>query len=141
MLINKNAVSNTYTVEVRIPTGTTSLQFFFPDVPYLRDKLITGLVASTSLYGVSTGLINLCPAAGGENMFITLATSNGDQFVQNIPVTELQNNLGGSANIVNTNGIWGIAPRNIVWTKSFIFFPIGGFTTNTVAQFNIFYNV
>jgi hypothetical protein len=141
MLINKNAVNNTYTVEVRIPTGTTSLQFFFPDVPYLRDKLITGLVASTSLYGVSTGLINLCPAAGGENMFITLATSNGDQFVQNIPVTELQNNLGGSANIVNTNGIWGIAPRNIVWTKSFIFFPIGGFTTNTVAQFNIFYNV
>ena len=75
------------------------------------------------------------------NMFITLATSNGDQFVQNIPVTELQNNLGGSANIVNSNGIWGIAPRNIVWTKSFIFFPIGGFTTNTVAQFNIFYNV
>ena len=141
MLINKNAISNTYTVEVTIPNGSTALQFFFPDIPYLRDKMITGIVASTSLYGVSTGLLNLCPAAGGENMFITLATSNGDQFVQNIPVTELQNNLGGSANIVNTNGIWGIAPRNIVWTKSFIFFPIGGFTTNTVAQFNIFYNV
>lgn len=141
MLINKNAISNTYTVEVNIPNGSTALQFFFPDIPYLRDKMITGLVASTSLYGVSTGLLNLCPAAGGENMFITLQTFSGEQFIQNIPVTELQNNLGGSANILNTNGIWAFAPRNVVWPKSFIYFPISGFPTNRVAQFNIFYTV
>ena len=141
MLINKNAISNTYTVEVSIPTGTTSLQFFFPDIPYLRDKMITGFSASSALFGVSTGLQNISPSAGGLNMFITLATSNGDQFIQNIPVVELHTIFGGSTFYINTNSIMGIAPRNVVWTKSFIYFPAAGFTTNTVAQFNIFYLV
>ena len=54
--------------------------------------------------------------------FITLATSNGDQFIQNIPVVELHTIFGGSTFYINTNSIMGIAPRNVVWTKSFIYF-------------------
>jgi hypothetical protein len=141
MLINKNAISNTYTVEVSIPNGSTALQFFFPDIPYLRDKMITGMCASTSLYGVSTGLQNVSVSAGGANMFITLQTFSGEQFIQNIPAIELTNNLGGSQFYINTNTAWAFAPRNVVWPKSFIYFPVAGFSTNVVAQFNIFYNV
>lgn len=140
MLINKNAISNTYTVEVSIPAGTTSLQFFFPDIPYLRDKLITGIVASAAEKGVSTGLNNIAIAADGLNMFMTLQTFSGEQFIQNLPVIELSNNLGTTEAFINTNTIWGIAPRNVVWTKSFIYFPTASYTAGTVAQFNIFYN-
>lgn len=140
MLINKNAISNTYTVEVAIPTGTTSLQFFFPDIPYLRDKMITGICASTSQKGVSTGLTNIAVGLTGLNMFMTLQTFSGEQFIQNIPVMELTNNLGGSETFINTNTIWGIAPRNVVWPKSFIYFPTATYAPGSVAQFNIFYN-
>ena len=140
MLINKNAISNTYTVEVVIPNGTTSLQFFFPDIPYLRDKMITGIVASAALKGVSTGLNNIAIAADGLNMFMTLQTFSGEQFIQNLPVIELSNNLGTTEAFINTNTIWGIAPRNVVWPKSYIYFPTATYTDNTVAQFNIFYN-
>ena len=141
MLINKNAISNTYTVEVVIPSGSTSLQFFFPDVPYLRDKLITGVTTSTSQTGVSTGLGNIAVSVSGINMFVTFQTFSGEQFIQNIPAIELTNNLGGSNTVINTNTIWGFAPRNIVFPKSFIYFPSAGFATGSVAQFNIFYLV
>lgn len=141
MLINKNAISNTYTVEVSIPNGSTSLQFFFPDIPYLRDKMITGFSASSALYGVSTGLQNISVTSGGLNMFVTLQTFSGEQFVQNMPVIELHTIFGGSQFYINTNSITGMAPRNIVWPKSFIYFPSSGFSTNVVAQFNIFYLV
>lgn len=144
MFLNKNLVGNTYTVEVRLYSTQTTQQINFPDVPYLRDKIITGVVASGAPAGVSTGLPNYVNsfAFGANGCFVNLQTDNGDYFIQNMPIQELMNNSGdngaGEYTFYNTNGIMMTSARRVVWPKSYLFFPTP-LTVDAVIQFNIFY--
>ena len=144
MFLNKNLVGNTYTVEVRLYSTQTTQQVNFPDVPYLRDKIITGVVGSNAPSGVSTGLPNYINSFvfGANSCFVNLQTDNGDYFIQNMPIQEMINNSGdngaGEYTLYNTNGILMTSARRIVWPKSYLFFPTP-LTVDAVIQFNIFY--
>lgn len=148
MFLNKNLVGNTYTVEVQLYSTQTTQQINFPDVPFLRDKIITGIVGSGAPSGVTTGLPNYINSfnLGLNACFVNLQTDNGDYFMQNMPIQELLCNTGTSSNpsysgqytFYNTNGILMTSARRVVWPKSYLFFPTP-LPVNAVMQFNIFY--
>lgn len=137
-------------IEVSLNSGTAT-QFSFPEQPYLRGKKIVGIMASQALFGVDTGKLNICFAQNytpsTTPCFLTFQESTGLNFIQNLPLVEL-NPVSyadvkiGASNVYNLNnrgGLFEIKPRVIVWTKCFLFFPVPLGVDTYCAQFQIFY--
>ena len=115
---------------------------------------------SVNTYSAQSGLFNLFgaltlqgpfTALATNSIFITLQDIHGNQFIQNMPVLELNPfnlNSNGGATVgiskYNIDGILSFAPREIVWTKSFLSVPTAAFTTPSANdrgfQFSIFFN-
>lgn len=153
MILNKLGVGKTYTLEVQPLNSATQTTWQFPDIPFLREKYITGIALSTNLYGITSGKNNVgyyIPLNTTMSMFLTLVDNTGKQFIQNMPLDELvcqsyqqNNNATVTSNFIgsyNTNGLVTFKPINIVWTKCYIYLPaaLGG-VTNTCCQFNVYY--
>jgi hypothetical protein len=152
MILNKFSVKKVFTLEV-IPTASaTQTTWQFPDIPFLREKYITGISLSTNSYGVTSGKSNLglgIPVNTAYSSFLTLVDNTGKQFIQNMPLDELaaqsyiKNNDSSSVNnyiySYNTNGLMVFKPVNIVWTKCFIYFPVATGLSNYCCQFNVYY--
>lgn len=149
MNINKYCISKSYTVEIIPSNSAVGNQYNFPDIPYLRNKFIVGVAASQNFVGVTSGKLNLNLYAGVSlyPSFLTLADTEGKQFIQNMPIAELivavtRDSTALVANQVYTNNVNGInlfKPRNVAWTKSYVFFPTATGVANACLQFNIFY--
>lgn len=133
-----------------VDTGVAGYQVSFPDQPYLRGRKIVGLSCGTiwqldngneNIFRVSTNLFDY-------PVFITLTNSSNTQFIQNMPAVELnstyhQNTQGLlTDNIpVNLNGIILWEPTEVVWPKSYLWFPAGvnGANPNVSAVFTVYY--
>jgi hypothetical protein len=152
MILNKFGVGKTYTLEVIPLASATQTTWQFPDIPFLREKYITGIALSTAAAGITSGKSNLgywIPASTSYSSFLTLVNNQGTQFIQNMPLDELvcqswqQNNNATSANnfitSYNTNGLVSFKPVNIVWTKCYIYFPAAIAQSNWCCQFNVYY--
>ena len=152
MILNKFGVGKIYTLEVQPLNSATQTTWQFPDIPFLREKYITGIALSTNAAGITSGKPNLgyyLPIVNTYSSFLTLVNNTGNQFIQNMPLDELvcqswqQNNNATSANnyiaSYNTNGLVSFKPINIVWTKCYIYFPAATALSNYCCQFTIFY--
>jgi len=152
MILNKLGVKKTYTLEVQPLNSATQTTWQFPDIPFLREKYITGISLSNNANGVTSGKENfghLVPENTTYSAFLTLVNNTGIQFIQNMPLDELciQTTISvvasssGSRYITssNTNGLLIFKPVNIVWTKCFIYLPSAIALSNLCCQFNIYY--
>lgn len=154
MFLNNISISDSITVDFPILNPTTTQQYTFPDIPYLREKKVFAIALNTSAFGVDTGLnnIGLSMALGmmvNKSAFLTLYDNKGDQFIQDIPLQELiANKTFYSAtapdrlvveSIGSKNGLMIFRPRIVQWTKCSIYFPVVPTTTNLCFQFDIFY--
>lgn len=149
MIIRNNAVLNSFTSEIIPSNSAVGNQFNFPDIPFLRTRKISGIAASQSGFGVTSGKTNLNLAASLTlyPSFLTLVDIEGNQFIQNMPIAELiaigyRDSTAVLANQIftnNVNGLCNFKERVVVWTKSYIYFPTATGVANACIQFNIFY--
>ena len=77
------------------------------------------------------------------NIFVTFATDNGREFIQNIPLQELTGlaSYGFTSSQSSTfNGTFNIAPRIIIFPKSYIQIPVSNpFATIFSYVFGFYY--
>jgi len=159
MILNKFGLKKSYTVEVVPQNSAIQTTWQFPDIPFLRDKYITGISLSTNYYGINSSRVNLGYAIPLDTFstFLTLVDNKGLQIIQNMPLDELpttsfqqNNNATVTSNFLSsysTNGGVFFRPVNIVWTKCFIYMPVALGTAIPVSigtaivscQFTIFY--
>ena len=152
MILNKFSVKKSFSLEVIPAASATQTTWQFPDIPFLREKYITGIALSTNVVGVTSGKSNLGYFVGTNSTyssFLTLVDNAGKQFIQNMPLDELvcqswqkNNEATGTNNFIasyNTNGLVSFKPINIVWTKCFIYFPVATSASDFCCQFNVYY--
>jgi hypothetical protein len=154
MFLNNINVSDFITVDFSGINTTTTQQFTFPDIPYLRNRKVYAIALNTSPYGVDSGLSNVgfglaFNTIANSSSFLTLYDKNGDQFIQDLPLQELICNRAFFTNTApdriqfqtkfQTNGLTVFTPRIIQWTKCSIYFPVALGVGNVSFQFDIFY--
>lgn len=142
-------LENSYNVCVYPNDSAVNKVWQFPDIPLLRDRKTVALQLKLSSNDVSTNKSNLAGLVVGNTQpcFITLVDTNGNQFIQNLPVAELNTTLYQSSTstttaiglLRNTNGIFSIYPKFVAWSKCFIQFPIATGLSNYCLIFNIYY--
>jgi hypothetical protein len=150
-LIQKDLL-RTYTLEI-IPTKIGQTNFTFPDIPFLRNKISYGIDTSINSSMATTGKINLFsqpsfvinPTTPG---FLTMVDSQNNQFIQNMPLMELQSlqyqYFDSTPTIVNfpynTNGTMIFSERIVQWNKCTLYFPASPISILTTGfQFTIYY--
>lgn len=125
MLLNKQLTSNYQFVEIIVPANSPNQKFNFPDQPLLRDKAIEKI----ECYNFG-GIISESPSGypltlPTSNVYVTFATDNGNEFIQNISAIEFnainQYQAGG---YLTTNGGFTIGLRKIVFPKSYITYSL-----------------
>lgn len=121
MMLNKLSATKFQLVELKVLANTNSTRLYFQDQPNLRDKTIEKIEFYDRITLSPTGLNS---GVGVQSSFVTFADSNGDEFIQNINIHEL-NGIYGNANTVNTfNKPFTILPRKIVFPKSFVSYSV-----------------
>lgn len=153
MQLIKQDIQKTYTLEVTA-TAIGQTTFTFPDIPFLRNKLSYAIETSIQSFMVTTGKTNLFSQStfiGTYAGFITLVDSTNNQFVQNMPLLELQNQQyqlidqsGTPTSQVNfpynSNGLMTFTERIVQWNKCSMYFPTSPILGLTSAfQFTIYY--
>ena len=125
-------------VNIVVPAGDTSNQYYFPDQPNLRDAQIQ----TVSLY--ATGTISLDPN-GITNMGNTdtvkafLILNINDKEDIKIPLISLVALKYDAANISSQNGYLPFAGQVIRWEKSYVKFPVGHDAGQFSISFGVFY--
>lgn len=123
MLLNKQLTSNYQFVEVLIPANSPNQKFNFPDQPLLRDKAIEKIECYNFGGNISESPQGYPLTLPTSNIYVTFATDNGNEFIQNISAIELNPINGYSAGAyINMNGGFTIGLRKIVFPKSYITF-------------------
>ena len=138
----KPIIKSTF-IEV-ILNNATATKFAFPQQNYLIGKKITAIAGSVAPFGVTSGKVNVIAAAvlspTAVPCFLTFQDKQGNQFIQNLPLVEIcpiRDVANNSLN--NENGLFEILPREILWTKSFLFFPASLSVDTYIAQIQVFY--
>jgi len=138
----KPIIKSTF-IEV-ILNNATATKFAFPQQNYLIGKKITAIAGSVAPFGVTSGKVNVIAAAVSSPTavpcFLTFQDKQGNQFIQNLPLVEIcpvRDVANNSLN--NENGLFEILPREILWTKSFLFFPASLSVDTYIAQIQVFY--
>lgn len=128
MLLNKQLTSNYQLVELLVPANSPNQRFNFPDQPLLRDKAIEKI----ECYNFGAVLLSPQGYAVGlpsSNAYVTFATDNGNEFIQNISALELNGTLSYSGGYTTINGGFNIGLRKIVFPKCYITYstaqPVG----------------
>jgi len=155
MQLIQRDILRTYTLEI-IPTAIGQTSFTFPDIPFLRNKISYAIETSIAFQMVTTGKdnrfgqVNFTYQSAG---FITLVDSDNNQFVQNMPIIELQTQYNFTpsttsppsgtiavATPYNTNGLTIFTERIVQWNKCSMFFNISPISALTQGfQFTIYY--
>jgi len=130
-------------IEVILNNGSAT-RFAFPQQNYLIGKKIVAIVGSVQPFGVTSGKINIVNSAmsspAAVPIFLTFQDKEGNQFIQNLPLVEICPVKDVATNLLNnSNGLFEILPREILWTKSFLYFPATLTVDTYCAQFQIFY--
>jgi len=125
MLLNKQITSNYQFVELTVPANSPNQRFNFPDQPLLRDKAIEKIECYNFGGQVSESPQGNPLALPTANVYVTFATDNGNEFIQNIAALEFNPiNQFQAGGYLNLNGGFAIGLRKIVFPKSYITFSI-----------------
>lgn len=147
MYLQQVSIPNTYTTETVVTDSATANKFMFPDIPYLRFRKVVGLSASGVTLTIQSSKNNLCSRnyPNSKASFVTIVDTDGNQFIQNMPVAELapfQYSDPGSSyayKTYNTQQTLFWRPRIVAWEKSFVYLPVAIGVASGTYQFNIFY--
>ncbi len=130
-------IKNAEYVEVVIPTGNTKQTIYFPDLPNLRNRAITGIEAySATEQGVTTSGATVQALANFHDATVTLYFDGGEYIV--VPLLSLRR-VGGTTAFYQQ--IPQLAGQNIVWTKSYV--SMNATVSNFAGKsflFNVYYN-
>jgi hypothetical protein len=119
MLLNKQATSNYQLVQLTVPSNSPNQRFNFLDQPLLRDKAIEKIECYN--FGFVFYSPNGTPVAlPSTNVFVTFATDNGNEFIQNIPALEFNATSSFAGGYTTMNGGFNIGLRKIVFPKSYL---------------------
>lgn len=138
-MANSIQITNAEYVEVLIPTGNTKQSIFFPDLPNLRNRPITGIEAyaateqATSNSGQTVQALSDFP-----NASVTLYYDGGEYIV--VPILSLRRVGNNGANTAFFGDIPALAGQNIVWTKSYVSMnaSVASFAAKSFV-FNVYY--
>jgi hypothetical protein len=138
-MANSIQITNAEYVEVLIPTGNTKQSIFFPDLPNLRNRPITGIEAyaateqATSNSGQTVQALSDLP-----NASVTLYYDGGEYIV--VPILSLRRVGNNGANTAFFGDIPALAGQNIVWTKSYVSMnaSVASFAAKSFV-FNVYY--
>lgn len=134
----------TYLFEV--PTGATPTNLYtFPDIPFLRKKLVYAIEACICTIGPS-GTTALFQGVTNPAGFINLVDANSQNFAQNIPWQELRTETlitidaapTGEIDVYNGSGLVIFTPRFVALNKCSIYFPTPP-TASRSMVFNVYY--
>lgn len=138
-MANSIQITNAEYVEVVIPTGNTKQSIFFPDLPNLRNRPITGIEAySASEQAHSNSGANVQVLSDLPNASVTLYYDGGEYIV--VPILSLRRVGNNGANTAFFGDIPALAGQNIVWTKSYV--SMNAAVANFAAKsfvFNVYY--
>jgi hypothetical protein len=138
-MANNIQITNAEYVEVLIPSGNTKQSIFFPDLPNLRNRPITGIEAyaateqATSNSGQTVIALSDLP-----NASVTLYYDGGEYIV--VPILSIRRVGNNGANTAFFGDIPNLAGQNIVWTKSYV--SMNTNVSNFAAKsfvFNVYY--
>jgi hypothetical protein len=126
-------------VEINVPSGSTLTRFYFPDLPNLRNRPITGIEAysateqATSNSGQTVQALSDMP-----NASVTLYYDGGEYIV--VPILSLRRVGNNGANTAFYGDIPALAGQNIVWTKSYVSMnaTVASFAAKSFV-FNVYY--
>jgi len=138
-MANNIQISNAEYVEVLIPTGSTKQSIFFPDLPNLRNRAITGIEAyAATEQAVSNSGQTVVPLASFPNASVTLYYDGGEYIV--VPILSLRRVGNNGANTAFYGDIPNLAGQNIVWTKSYVSMnaSVADFAAKSFV-FNVYY--
>jgi len=137
--MNNFIIRNAEYVEVVIPTGNTKQTIYFPDLPNLRNRAITGMEAYSALeQSVTTSGATNQAIGDFPSATVTLYFDGGEYIV--IPLVSLRRYING-VNAQYYNTIPTLAGQNIVWTKSYV--SMNANVANFAGKsflFNVYYN-
>jgi hypothetical protein len=135
--MNNFIIKNAEYVEVAIPTGSTKQTIYFPDLPNLRNRPITGMEAySATEQSVTNSGATVQALADFHHASVTLYFDGGEFIV--VPLLSLRR-VGGTAAFYQS--IPQLAGQNIIWTKSYVSMnqSVAGFAGKSFL-FNVYYN-
>ena len=149
MQLNNIRLENSYNVCVFPADSSTAKIWQFPYIPQLESRKSIGIQLKLSGTDPNTAKTNLGIGivSGSYPCFLTLVDNRGNQFVQNIPVSELNpvqyatntNTTTAIGYLRNTNGLFVFAPKYVAWNKCFLSFPTATGLSGYCVMFNIFY--
>ena len=129
-------------VNIVVPAGDTSNQYYFPDQPNLRNAQIQAL----SLYAVGTismdpnGLANMTNTDIQQSFLILNINDKEDIKIPMVSLVALNYTSGGGANNISSqNGYLPFAGQVIRWEKSYVKFPVGHDAIQFSIGFGVFY--
>jgi hypothetical protein len=138
-MANNIQITNAEYVEVLIPTGSTKQSIFFPDLPNLRNRPITGIEAyAATEQAVSNSGTTVQALSDLPNASVTLYYDGGEYIV--VPILSLRRVGNNGANTAFYGDIPALAGQNIVWTKSYV--SMNASVANFAAKsfvFNVYY--
>jgi len=137
-MANNFKIENAEYVEVYIPLGNTRQTYYFPDLPNLRNRAITGIEVYSALEQATANSGYAVQADTDlPNASVTLYFSGGEFIV--CPIRAFKRIDNGS-NHAFFGDIPNLAGQNIVWTKSYVSMNanVANFA-NKSFLFNVYY--
>lgn len=137
------AIRNAEYVELIFPASPKQ-QTFFPDLPNLRQKPVTGIeVYSANEQTKGQSGVDLVALANLNKAYVVLYFDGGE-FIQ-VPLQSIHRlGIDGSGIAQSFGDIPQLAGQNIVWTKSYVFIAdTTSITSNFGSKelvFNVYYN-
>ena len=142
MLATGFKVSKYEFVEIVVSAGDTRTEFYFPDLPNLRNAQIQAI----SLY--TTGVISSDPNgidnmgnADAEQSFLVLNINDKEDI--KLPMVSLvalnYTSGGGANNLSSQNGYLPFASQIVRWPKSYVKFPNGHDAGQFAICIGVFY--